>query len=108
MLADARAVWDAAVAAVRPRELAAGALAAPVAGVSLADKQAVTALLHRSGAAIGEMNCVRKHLSRIKGGMLARTFLGGRLVSLIISDVVGDPLDVIASGPTVADPTTFD
>jgi hydroxypyruvate reductase/glycerate 2-kinase len=53
------------------------------------------------------MNCVRKHLSRIKGGGLARTFTGRALFSLIISDVIGDPLDVIASGPTAADPTTF-
>jgi hydroxypyruvate reductase/glycerate 2-kinase len=53
------------------------------------------------------MNCVRKHLSRVKGGRLAEAFRGKRLVSLIISDVVGDPLDVIASGPTAPDPTTF-
>jgi hydroxypyruvate reductase/glycerate 2-kinase len=53
------------------------------------------------------MNCVRKHLSRVKGGRLAEAFSGKRLVSLIVSDVVGDPLDVIASGPTSPDPTTF-
>jgi hydroxypyruvate reductase/glycerate 2-kinase len=53
------------------------------------------------------MNCVRKHLSRIKGGQLAQAFRGQRLLTLIISDVVGDPVDVIASGPTVPDPTTF-
>jgi hydroxypyruvate reductase/glycerate 2-kinase len=82
-------------------------LPAPVAGVSLDDKQAVTRLLHASGATINEMNCVRKHLSRLKGGGLARAFAGRALFSLIISDVVGDPLDVIASGPTAADPTTF-
>jgi hydroxypyruvate reductase/glycerate 2-kinase len=82
-------------------------LPAPVEGVSLADKQAVTKLLHRCGATIDEMNCVRKHLSRVKGGRLAEAFRGKRLVSLIISDVVGDPLDVIASGPTAPDPTTF-
>jgi hydroxypyruvate reductase/glycerate 2-kinase len=82
-------------------------LPAPVEGVSLADKQAVTKLLHRSGATIDEMNCVRKHLSRVKGGRLAEAFRGKRLVSFIISDVVGDPLDVIASGPTAPDPTTF-
>jgi len=80
---------------------------APVAGVSLADKQTVTALLHSSGATIGEMNAVRKHLSELKGGGLARSFRGRWLVSLIISDVVGDPLDVIASGPTAADHSTF-
>ena len=82
-------------------------LPAPAEGVSLADKQAVTKLLHRCGATIDEMNCVRKHLSRVKGGRLAEAFRGKRLISLIVSDVVGDPLDVIASGPTSPDPTTF-
>jgi hydroxypyruvate reductase/glycerate 2-kinase len=82
-------------------------LPAPAEGISLADKQAVTQMLHASGATIEEMNAVRKHLSRIKGGGLARVFRGRKLLSLIISDVVGDPLDVIASGPTTADPTTF-
>ena len=82
-------------------------LPAPAHGISLADKLAVTKLLHRSGATIDEMNCVRKHLSRVKGGRMAEAFRGKLLVSLIISDVVGDPLDVIASGPTSADPTTF-
>jgi hydroxypyruvate reductase/glycerate 2-kinase len=82
-------------------------LPAPVEGVSLADKQVVTRLLHACGATINEMNLVRKHLSRIKGGMLLRRFAGRHLFSLIISDVIGDPLDVIASGPTAADPTTF-
>jgi hydroxypyruvate reductase/glycerate 2-kinase len=82
-------------------------LPAPVEGVSLADKLAVTKLLHRCGATIDEMNCVRKHLSRVKGGRLAEAFRGKRLVSLIVSDVVGDPFDVIASGPTAPDPTTF-
>ncbi len=82
-------------------------LPAPVPGISLADKQAVTGLLHRCGATIQEMNTVRKHLSRIKGGGLVRHFSGSRVVSLIISDVIGDPLDVIASGPTAEDPTTF-
>src|SRR5262249_12299143 len=66
----------------------------------------VTRLLHRCGATIDEMNCVRKHLSRAKGGRLAEAFRGKFLLSLIISDVVGDPLDVIASGPTAPDPTT--
>lgn len=82
-------------------------LPAPAEGVTLADKLAVTKLLHKSGATIDEMNCVRKHLSRVKGGRLAEAFRGKRLVSFIISDVVGDPLDVIASGPTAPDPTTF-
>lgn len=82
-------------------------LPAPVEGVTLADKQQVTGLLHACGATINEMNAVRKHLSRFKGGRLAQQFSGRALVSLIISDVIGDPLDVIASGPTAPDPTTF-
>lgn len=82
-------------------------LPAPVEDVTLADKQQVTLLLHACGATINEMNAVRKHLSRIKGGRLAQRFRGQALVSLIISDVIGDPLDVIASGPTAPDPSTF-
>jgi glycerate 2-kinase len=81
-------------------------LPAPVKDLTLADKQAVTRFLMHSGATIGELNTVRKHLSRIKGGNLARACRAGHLLSLIISDVVGDPLDVIASGPTVADLST--
>jgi hydroxypyruvate reductase/glycerate 2-kinase len=81
-------------------------LPAPADGITLADKQACTRLLHACGATIDEMNAVRKHLSRIKGGGLAHASRG-RLFSLIISDVVGDPLDVIASGPTARDPTTY-
>jgi hydroxypyruvate reductase/glycerate 2-kinase len=82
-------------------------LPAPVDGVTLQDKQQVTQLLHACGATINEMNCVRKHLSEVKGGRLAEVFEGRALFSLIISDVIGDPLDVIASGPTAPDPTTF-
>jgi hydroxypyruvate reductase/glycerate 2-kinase len=82
-------------------------LPAPAAGLTLEDKQQVTALLHACGATINEMNCVRKHLSDSKGGRLAQTFAGHALFSLIVSDVIGDPLDVIASGPTAADPTSF-
>jgi hydroxypyruvate reductase/glycerate 2-kinase len=82
-------------------------LPAPVTGVSLEDKQSLTRLLHACGATINEMNCVRKHLSEVKGGRLAQAFAGNALFSLIISDVIGDPLDVIASGPTAPDPTTF-
>jgi hydroxypyruvate reductase/glycerate 2-kinase len=82
-------------------------LPAPVPGVPLADKQQVTRLLHACGATINEMNAVRKHLSGVKGGRIAQASRAGALVSLIISDVIGDPLDVIASGPTAADPTTF-
>ncbi|MBS0266219.1 MAG: DUF4147 domain-containing protein [Planctomycetes bacterium] len=81
-------------------------LPAPVEGVSLADKLAVTRFLMQSGATIDELNTVRKQLSRIKGGGLARASRAGRMITLIISDVVGDPLDVIASGPTVDDRST--
>jgi glycerate 2-kinase len=82
-------------------------LALPAPGVTLADKQAVTRALLRSGAAIGEINTVRKHLSAIKGGRLAAAAAPARLVTLAISDVPGDDPAVIASGPTVPDPTTF-
>jgi glycerate 2-kinase len=81
-------------------------LPAPAAGVSLADKQAVARHLSGAGANIEQLNIVRKQLSRIKGGGLARACRAGALVSLIISDVLGDPLDVIASGPTVKNTTT--
>jgi glycerate 2-kinase len=81
-------------------------LAMPAAGLTLQDKQAVNQALLKSGAAIDEMNCVRKHLSGIKGGRLAAMCAPARVVSLFISDVPGDALEVIASGPTVADPTT--
>jgi len=82
-------------------------LPAPVAGITLQDKQQITRLLHACGATINEMNCVRKHLSEIKGGRLAQAFGDRPLFSLSISDVIGDPLDVIASGPAAPDPTTF-
>ncbi|MEX2121258.1 MAG: DUF4147 domain-containing protein [Pirellulales bacterium] len=81
-------------------------LPAPVEGISLADKLAITRHLSESGANIAELNTVRKQLSRIKGGGLARACRAGRLVALVISDVLGDPLDVIASGPTVPDTST--
>jgi glycerate 2-kinase len=81
-------------------------LPAPVAGVSLHDKQVVTRLLMHGGATINELNCVRKQLSAIKGGALARAMPARRMVSLIISDVIDDPLDVIASGPTVGNSST--
>lgn len=81
---------------------------APAAGLSLAEKQAATRALLRSGAAIGEINCVRKHLSRIKGGRLARRAQPARVVTLAISDVPGDDPAVIGSGPTVPDPTTLE
>jgi len=79
----------------------------PAGGLSLADLQATTGLLLRSGATIVELNTVRKHLSQIKGGGLARLAGEAQVISLILSDVVGDPLDAIASGPLVPDPTTF-
>jgi glycerate 2-kinase len=75
--------------------------------ISLADVQALTGALLRCGATINEINAVRKHISRIKGGQLARLIHPAQGVSLILSDVVGNPLDVIASGPTVPDTTTF-
>jgi glycerate 2-kinase len=81
-------------------------LALPPPGLTLEDKQAVNRALLRSGATISEMNCVRKHLSAIKGGRLAAAAAPARIVSLIISDVPGDDPAVIASGPTVPDPTT--
>jgi glycerate 2-kinase len=82
-------------------------LAAPAAGLTLEDKQAVNKALLKSGANITEMNCVRKHLSAIKGGRLAAACAPAKVVTLLISDVPGDDPSVIASGPTVPDPTTF-
>lgn len=82
-------------------------LALPAVGLSLADKQAVNRALLSSGAAIGEMNTVRKHLSAIKGGRLAAAAYPAKVVTLLISDVPGDDPSIIASGPTVADPSTF-
>jgi glycerate 2-kinase len=82
-------------------------MVSPVPGVSLADLQALTSALLASGATIDEINAVRKHLDVIKGGGLARLAAPANLVALILSDVVGDELDVIASGPTVPDRSTF-
>lgn len=79
----------------------------PVAGVSLQDKQELTSLLLGCGADIGEINIVRKHLSLVKGGRLGAFFTPARVISLILSDVVGNNLSIIASGPTYRDPTTF-
>jgi len=79
----------------------------PVEGLSLSDLQAVTDLLLRAGATIHELNAVRKHLDRIKGGGLARFAYPATVVTLVLSDVVGDDLSVIASGPMAADPSTF-
>ena len=81
-------------------------LSLPAKGITLEDKQAINKALLKSGAAIDEMNCVRKHLSGIKGGRLAAMCAPARVVTLLISDVPGDAPEVIASGPTVPDPTT--
>jgi glycerate 2-kinase len=81
-------------------------LTLPAEGLSLAEKQSINQALLKSGATIGEMNCVRKHLSRIKGGRLAAACAPAKLVTLAISDVPGDDPSVIASGPTVPDVTT--
>jgi hydroxypyruvate reductase len=81
-------------------------LAAPMAGITLDEKRAVTRALLACGAGIGEINCVRKHLSALKGGRLALAAAPARVLTLAISDVPGDELSTIASGPTVPDPTT--
>ena len=81
-------------------------LAAPLAGITLEQKRAVTKALLACGASIGEINCVRKHLSAIKGGRLALAAAPARVLTLAISDVPGDELSTIASGPTVPDPTS--
>ncbi|MEE8607308.1 MAG: glycerate kinase [Nitrospiraceae bacterium] len=82
-------------------------LPCPAEGLTLQDKQQTTKVLLGSGATIHEMNAVRKHISQVKGGRLARLAYPSTLISLILSDVVGDELDSIASGPTVADGSTF-
>jgi glycerate-2-kinase len=79
----------------------------PREGITLEDKQALTGALLKSGAPINEINTVRKHLSTFKGGWLAKKASPATVVSIILSDVVGDPLDSIASGPTAPDPSTF-
>lgn len=82
-------------------------LVAHVPGVTLADKQVVTTLLLHAGVTIGELNRVRKHLSAVKGGRLAQVAQPAQMLTLIVSDVIGDRLDVIASGPTTPDSSTF-
>jgi glycerate-2-kinase len=82
-------------------------LPCPVPGISLGDKQRVTTLLIECGAEIGEINAVRKHISKVKGGRMGESFAPARVISLIISDVVGNSFDVIASGPTYPDSSTF-
>jgi len=105
----------AAMQAATPRDLifwlisggASALLLAPVPGITLEAKQAVNQLLLRSGATIDEMNAVRKHLSSVKGGQLAQRLASARVLTLALSDVVSNRLDVIGSGPTVPDPTTY-
>ncbi|MDG6989229.1 MAG: glycerate kinase [Nitrososphaerota archaeon] len=80
---------------------------APIEGVTLKELELTTSLLLRAGAEIGEVNCVRKHLSEIAGGRLVEKTNGAEVLTLLISDVVGDDLSSVASGPTVPDPTTF-
>jgi hydroxypyruvate reductase len=80
---------------------------APAPPITLEEKQALTRLLLAAGATINELNAVRKHLSRFKGGLLARAAWPATVLTLALSDVIGDPLDVIASGPTAPDPTTY-
>lgn len=82
-------------------------LVAPADGLTLADKQGLTASLLACGATINEMNCLRKHCSAVKGGQLARAVTPATLITLVLSDVIGSPLDVIASGPTVPDSSTW-
>ncbi|NLG27279.1 MAG: glycerate kinase [Chloroflexi bacterium] len=82
-------------------------LSLPVEGVTLAEMATFTSQLLRSGATINELNTLRKHLEQAKGGLLAHAAQHGTVIALILSDVVGNPLDVIASGPTVADSSTF-
>src|SRR3972149_705630 len=84
-----------------------GLLTLPAAGLTLIDLQTTTQLLLRAGATIHQINAIRKHLDLIKGGGLARLANGATIVSLILSDVIGDDLSVIASGPTAPDPSTF-
>jgi glycerate 2-kinase len=80
---------------------------APPEGITLEEKQEVTSLLLRAGATVRELNAVRKHLSEVKGGQLARWAAPASVISLIMSDVIGDPVDFIASGPTAPDTTSF-
>jgi glycerate-2-kinase len=82
-------------------------LTAPVPGITLRDKQLTTDLLLKAGADIFELNSVRKHLSRLKGGRMAALAYPATIVSLLLSDVIGDPIDVIGSGPTAPDGSTF-
>src|SRR5262249_3896336 len=79
----------------------------PAPPVTLAEKQETTRLLLRCGANIHEFNCLRKHISQLKGGQLARLAWPATIITLVLSDVIGDDLDVIGSGPTVPDRSTY-
>ncbi|MGQ9690435.1 MAG: glycerate kinase type-2 family protein [Thermoproteota archaeon] len=83
-------------------------LTLPAEGISLGDKRITTDILLKSGASIKEINIVRKHISRVKGGQLVNFLKPARVISLILSDIVGDPVEYIASGPTSLDPSTFE
>lgn len=104
------------LAATRPEDLVivlisgggSALLPAPVEGIDFSEKQTATRELLASGATIEEINAVRKHCSRLKGGQLARAVQPASCLTLVLSDVIDDPLDVIASGPTVPDPTTYE
>ena len=104
-IAAAAAAGDLLIVALSGGASAIAAL--PSTGIGLADKIAVTSALMRAGAPIRELNTVRKHLSAIKGGRLAAAVHGARVLTLVLSDVIGNDLATIGSGPTVADPTTF-
>lgn len=82
-------------------------LVSPYEGITLGEKQKITEMLLRAGATIDELNAVRKHISKVKGGRLAEIAYPAKVISLILSDVIGDRLDVIASGPTSPDTTTY-
>jgi glycerate 2-kinase len=110
----ARAVWDLACVAGKGDTLivllsggASAHLTWPVDGLTLDDLRAVTDRMLRSGAPIEDLNCVRKHCERLKGGRLAEAASPARVATYVLSDVIGDRLDVIGSGPTVSDPTTY-
>jgi hydroxypyruvate reductase len=108
MLALARSAVDGDLVLVLLSGGASSLAALPGEGLALEEKRRVTAELLRSGASIAEINCVRRHLSRFKGGRLAEAVPPARLVTLAISDVAGDRLEDIGSGPTAADPTTLE
>lgn len=113
-VAGAHAIYDLASAAEAGETLiclisggGSALMTLPPEGITLEEVQQTTDLLLRAGATIQELNAVRKHLDRLKGGRLARKAVPARVIALVLSDVIGDPLDVIASGPLSPDPSTF-